>query len=980
MAQSSVPTTSSGSPDGGSAAGEPSLSTFLLTDIEGSTRLWEDRAGDMSAALATHDGLLRSAIQAAGGRVVKSTGDGMLAVFDDPIAGVIAALEAQRAVRDARWGSTGQLRVRMALHAGPAESRDGDFFGPALNRDARILAIGHGGQILLSAVTAVLARDRLPPEIELIDLGMHRLRDLDRPEQIYQLAVGDLPRDFPPLRSLNSRRTNLPGQLTSFVGRGKEVADVEALVERGRLVTLIGTGGTGKTRLMLAAAERLVGRFADGAWIAELAPLGEANQVIPEIARALGVPDAPGRPPFETVSEFLAAKELLLLLDNAEHLVDGVADVAERLLAVAPGLRILATSREGLRVSGELILQVPSLGCPVIREAATGSAAAPDPSAGLEAAAGTEAVQLFAERAAAVLPTFELTDRNIGAVAEICRRLDGIPLALELAAARVSAMSPEEIAARLGDRFRLLTGGRRTAVPRQQTLQALIDWSWGLLDEDDRRLLRRLSVFAGGWTARSAAHIVGDDAPISGDGSPALERLADADVPAVVDGLSRLIDRSLVVVDRGVTTRYRMLETIRQYARERLIESGEAVAVADRHFRFYSAFAETAASGLQGPAMGDWLDRLDADQDNLGVALEWSLEAQPESAVRMCDAMFQYWRLRVAAPDAEARMLRAVAVARDIAAGPPAPTSSQLALAGRFLGHVATIWGLTGRPGEAAPWAHEGLTMARSSGDRAAIIAAIGGEVYVTVFSGTGEDPTPLVQEGLALAEEEGDWDMIATSCAMFGAGLARVNGQAAEALAAKASAAASRAGSPFTIAIVALGLGRMLGALGRADEARQQLELAIDRLAELGDQRLILAARSELGHALRRAGRHDEAATHYRDVLGGWIRLGNRGAVANMLEQSAFLAIDRGNPLRAATLLGAAEAIREEAGSVMGLDEAFEYREFVARLGDREADGPADAAWRAGRALTYQEAVALVLDDTPSPQPASVEPPAADV
>jgi predicted ATPase/class 3 adenylate cyclase len=967
MARSLAPTTRSDSPDGGAAVGGSGLSTFLLTDIEGSTRLWEDRAGAMSAALATHDRLLRAAIQAAGGTVVKSTGDGMLAVFEDPIAGVISALEAQRAVRDASWGTTGQLRVRMALHAGSAESRDGDFFGPALNRDARILAIGHGGQILLSAVTAVLARDRLPPNVELIDLGLHRLRDLDRPEQIYQLAAEDLPRDFPPLRSLNSRRTNLPIQLTSFVGRGKEVAEVEALVERGRLVTLIGTGGTGKTRLMLAAAERLVARFGDGAWIAELAPLGEASQIIPEIARALGVPDAPGRPPVETVSDFLAAKELLLLLDNAEHLVDGVADVADRLLAVAPGLRILATSREALRVPGELILQVPSLGCPVIREGATRTETRSDPSAALDAASGTEAVQLFAERAAAVLPAFEVTDENVEAVAEICRRLDGIPLALELAAARVSAMSPEEIAARLGDRFRLLTGGRRTAVPRQQTLQALIDWSWGLLDEDDRQLLRRLSVFAGGWTARSAAHVVGDHAHVAGAGGPTHKQFDDDAVASVVDGLARLIDRSLVVVDRGATTRYRMLETIRQYARERLIESGEAAAVADRHFRFFSAFAETAAIGLRGPAMGDWLDRLDADQDNLGVALEWSLEALPEAAVRMCDALFQYWRLRVAGPDAEARMLRAIAVAREIAAGPPAPTSSQLALAGRFLGHVAMIWGLTGRPGEAAPWAHEGLAMARSSGDRSAIIAALQGEVYVTVFSGTGANPTPLVREGLALAEEDEDWDTVATSSAMFSAGMARVDVEAAEALAAQASAAASRAGSPFTIAIVALGLGRMLGALGRADEARQHLELAIDRLTELGDQRLILSARSELGHALRRAGRFDEAAALYRDVLGGWIRFGNRGAVANMLEQSAFLAVDRGDPSRAATLLGAAEAIREAAGAIMGLDEAFEYQAFVARLRAEAPDVPVEAAWQAGRALTYQQAVELMTADAPA-------------
>lgn len=937
-------------------------STFLITDIEGSTRLWEDQASAMSGALATHDRLLREAIESADGTVVKTMGDGMLAVFDDPLAGVAAALKAQRSLRDATWGSTGPLRVRMALHAGSAESRDGDFFGPAVNRDARILAIGHGGQVLLSATTAVIVRDRLPPGVELVDLGSHRLRDLDRPEQVYQVAAGDLPRDFPPLRSLSARRSNLPIQMTSFVGRAKEIADVEALVGRSRLVTLIGTGGTGKTRLMLQAAERLAGQFADGAWLAELAPLGDASQIITEIARALGVPDAPGRPPIVTVSDFLASKELLLLLDNAEHLVDGVADVTGRLLAVAPGLRILATSREALRVPGERILQVPSLACPVISERAVGPVDAMGRSVALDAASGTEAVQLFAERAAAVLPAFEVTEQNVAAVAEICRRLDGIPLALELAAARVSAMSPEEIAARLGDRFRLLTGGRRTAVPRQQTLQALIDWSWGLLDDEDRRLLRRLSVFAGGWTARAAAHIAGEQGSGKSDRGVPQAELDDGDVAAVVDGLTRLIDRSLVVVDRGATTRYRMLETIRQYARERLIESGEAAAVADWHFRFFGAFAETAAEGLTGPSMPDWLDRLDVELDNLGAALEWGLEAAPEAALRMCDAMFQYWRLRVAAPDSEARMLRAIDVARRIAAGPPEPTAAQLALVGQFLGHVAMIWGLTGRPAEAADWARDGLAFARASGDRSAVMIAIQGQVYVTVFSGVGADPQPLIDEGLALATETEDWDSLATGTAMASAGLAHVDLHAAEALAARADAAASRTGNPFTIAIVALGHGRMLGKIGRADEARVQLQRAIDRLTELGDQRIILSARSELGHALRRAGRYDEAATVYREVIRGWVRLGNRGAVAHMLEQSAFIAIDRGDATGAARLLGAAESIRESAHALMAIDERAEYQPLVERFRSQTPREAVDAAWQAGRAMTLPQAVELAV------------------
>jgi class 3 adenylate cyclase len=350
------------------------LSTFLFTDIEGSTRLWEEHSAAMGTALARHDRLLRESIEADGGTVIKTTGDGILAVFGDPVAGLDAALVGQRALRDTTWGETGPLRVRMALHAGSAESRDGDYFGPALNRVARILAIGHGGQVICSAIAADLARHGLPPSVDLVDLGSHRLRDMDRPEQIFQVVVPDLPRTFPPLRSLSTRRSNLPVPLTSFVGRERELAEVAELLLRHRLLTLIGTGGTGKTRLMLEAAGRLLDRHPDGVWLAELAPLGDPSQIPSEVARALGAPEVPGVPAMATVTAFLADKEVLLLLDNAEHLVDGVARLAERLLENAPRLRILTTSREALAVPGEAVLQVPSLSLPP-RESARGGTA-----------------------------------------------------------------------------------------------------------------------------------------------------------------------------------------------------------------------------------------------------------------------------------------------------------------------------------------------------------------------------------------------------------------------------------------------------------------------------------------------------------------------------------------------------------------------------------------------------------------------------
>jgi tetratricopeptide (TPR) repeat protein len=360
--------------------------------------------------------------------------------------------------------------------------------------------------------------------------------------------------------------------------------------------------------------------------------------------------------------------------------------------------------------------------------------------------------------------------------------------------------------------------------------------------------------------------------------------------------------------------------------------------------------------------MADWLDRLDVELENVSVAIEWGLEAAPEAALRMCDAMFLYWRLRIATPaDVEAWMLRAIEIARSMATGPPEPTPAQLGLAGRLLGHLAVLWGMTGRPADAASWARDGLAFARASGDRSAILVALQAQVYVTVFSGSEAEARPLSDEIFVLAREEEDWDTIAVASGMMAAGMARLDPRAAEPLAARAASVASRVRNPFTIAAVALGLGRMYAGMGRPEEARAQLQLAIDRLMELGDERLVLAARSELGHAFRRAGRFDEAEAVYREAIMGWLRLGNRGALANILEQSAFMAIDRGDMSGAARLLGAAEAIREIARAHMSIDESAEHRSFVERLRSLASEDVVSGAWRAGRILTLVEAVEFV-------------------
>ena len=927
---------------------DAALSTFLLTDIAGSTRLWEEHGDAMGGALATHDELLRLAITTNGGVVVKTMGDGMLAVFSDARAAVEAALSAQRGLRDIAWGPTGPLRVRMAIHSGTAESREGDFFGQALNRDARILAIGHGGQVLLSAAAAALTRERLPEGAELLDLGSHRLRDLDRPEQVFQLAAPDLPREFPVLRSLSTRRSNLPIPLTSFVGRQRELAEVSQLLERARLVTLIGTGGTGKTRLMIEVAGRVAPRFDDGVWLAELAPLADPGEVGPEIARALGVSELPGRPALDVVADFLASKDLLLVLDNAEHLIDGVARISERLLGSAPGLRILTTSREALAVPGEAVVQVASLSCPAALNHTTNPA--DGPATELESASATEAVALFTERAGAVLPSFVLTGANVAAVSEICRRLDGIPLAIELAAGRVAAMSPEEIAVGLGDRFRLLTGGRRTAVPRQQTLHALIDWSWDLLTDDDRRLLRRLSIFAGGWSAAAAARVAGE---------PGI----DDEVLGAVDGLTRLVDRSLVIVDRGSTTRYRMLETIRQYAREQLVTSGEAAAVARRHLGFFAAMAEAAAPDLRGPAMVDWLDRLDAEIENLGAALEWGLEAEPDLAVRMAVSLLDYWIARVPSPDNDARIVAAVAAARALLAGPPEPTREQRISVTRLLGRAARKWSLSGRSDVAIGWAEEAVRLAKTIDDPQAMIDATLGYTTARIFTGARGDIEGWLREVIAQASAIGDWFSIAFATSGVAVSLGSFDMVDVEELMTLGAEAAHRSGNPHVIALTAMGQGNLLARNGRLDEARERLQEAIDRFSELGDEWLASACRSEIAHVTRRSGDLAGALALYRVTLPGWVRSGNRGAVAHQIESVAFIQIQRGLSTDAGRLLGAAAAVREIAHSPMIRAEQMEHDGWLDRL--RDSGGPAvDAAIEAGRRLSMNEAVALAIRD----------------
>ncbi len=945
--------------------------TFLFTDIEGSTRLWEDQRDAMAPALEAHDRLLASAVGHAGGIVVKTTGDGLLAVFDAVDAAIGAALEGQRALAAHDWGATGLLRVRMAIHTGVAQRRDDDYFGPVLNRVARLLAIGHGGQVLVSGVSRTLLGDAPPDAYELVDRGEHRLRDLDRPERVFEVQAAGLAREFPALRSLDARLTNLPVQLTSFVGRERELSEASELLADHRVVTLAGVGGTGKTRLMLQVAAEVVDRYRDGAWLVELAPLVDPALVEREVGRALGVRESPGQPALEALLDFLRFKQLLVALDNCEHVIAAAADLVEAIVSHCPGVSILATSREALALAGEAVLPVPSLGLPEgSPHAGDGARDADD--LRLERIAASESVRLFVDRAAASVPGFSVTATNAAAIVEICRRLDGIPLALELAAARTNVLSVQDIATRLGDRFRLLTGGRRTAAPRQQTLQATIDWSWDLLAAPDRLLLQRLAVFAGGWTLEAAA-AVGSLA--DGDAGRA-DRALDA-----LDGLGRLVDRSLVVVDRGAHARYRMLETIRQYAMAHLVASGEVGRVRDAHLAFFQALILEAESGLHGPDMVDWLARLDADADNLRAALEWAFEDDVEAALRLCVSLMSYWYQRSAGSESVDWLGRALAAVRELPTLDSSVDPARTALVARVLAAAAvasTMWATN----DVAPaWAEESLVLARETDDLLAQCDALTALVdtrrhytaYITTtFDGDVTGIRELGDELIELATRQGEWWRVSRAHAVLALYEAHTDPAAAEVHVAKALEAMRRSADPYEFASVAFVRGLVASDQRRWSDAHQWFTEGQQRSRDLGDRRFELMCQSELAHVARRTGSLDESEAIYRETIGAWRHMGNRGAIAHQLESFAFLALARGERPRAAHLFGAAESLREAAGAHMLPVEREEYEAAVAQM-RLDADGPAlDRAWAEGRQLGAEAAVefAVALDETKHSQP----------
>ncbi len=659
--------------------------TFLFSDIEGSTERWERDPAAMAAALARHNELLRHAIESHHGYVFKTIGDAFCAAFARVADATAAALRSQFALLAEDFSAVGGVRVRIALHTGQADEQGGDYVGPTLNRVARLMAIGHGGQILISGSAAALLQDALPRGSALRDLGAQRLKDLARPERVYQLTAADLLDDFPPLRSLDYLPNNLPQTLTSFVGRSKTVAEIKALLGEHRLVTLAGTGGAGKTRCAIQVAAELLDRFFDGTWVVELAPISDPALVAPTIAHVLRVQEVRGEDLLVTLATYLEQRRLLLVLDNCEHLVDEARRVTAEILRSSAGVSVLATSREPLGIPGERAFQLSSL----------------EPS---------DALSLFAERARSADSQFELTDANSPFVAEICRRLDGIPLALELAAARIRLLSPQQLTQRLDERFRVLVGGDKSGFARHQTLRATIDWSFELLDERARAIFRKLAIFAGGWTLEAAAAVCA----------------SECDEWETMETLSSLVDKSLVVVESvDEDRRYDMLVSIREYARERLGDAHEIETTADRHARFYAEFVRALAPLAADLEDEEWRRRFAPDLDNVRAAIDWSVVANHAPEVGLALLADIAWPELIASPREalrwfEAGLAREDAIPNDL-------------VHARLLRRALVLQWLTGHPAtERERLALRAVEIARAAGDDDEMARAFGnlGAIY----------------------------------------------------------------------------------------------------------------------------------------------------------------------------------------------------------------------------------------------------------
>ena len=830
--------------------------------------------------LTRHREILQGSIQTHNGYVFQVVGDSFSAAFHFASDALHAALHAQQHLHHEDWTSA-PIKVRMGIHTGAAQVADdpnieGPYSGYAtLAMTQRIMSAAHGGQILISQSTYELTRDALAAKSQFIDMGEHHLKSILRPVRLYQLSAAGLPSNFPPLKTLDYLPHNLPEQLTSFIGREKEIDEIKNLLHSARLVTLTGSGGTGKTRLSQEVGAQELINFPHGVWLIELASLTDPSQIIAAMAQVFGLQELPFNPLVNIVTDYLRDKKCLLILDNCERLIGACAHLTNDLLHhYCTGLKILASSRETLGIAGEVAYHVPSL-------------------------EDSESTQLFLDRARAVNPNFRLTEAKASSIPQICSRLDGIPLAIELAAARVKLLSSDQIAARLDDRFRLLVGGSRTALPRQQTLRALIDWSYDLLSEEEKQLLQFAAVFVGGWTLE------------------ALEAVAED--PNTMEHLEQLVNKSLVATEeRENEMRYFMLETIRQYAREKLFAAKQASAARDRHFFYFNGLSETSWDAFRSSNVLPLLTRIDDEIENFRAALQWGLENHTDENVRLA-ANF-------------------------------CVTSTMLSLPAEGVGIVMEAV----KRAKALPPIEGEIDLYRKQ--------LMARALFVQSMVGLGVGNFPIVidalHEAIAISRAIGDKQMLGSSLSTYYTASTFIDLPGAE-------EAAQEALTIFTEEVNdVFGLGMDERMRGNYDSARKVFEEGRDAFLRVHSKYFVQVMNSELGHLERQQGNLTEAKWMYRETIKGWQDLGNRAAVAHQLECFGFLAIAEEEPGVAATLFGAAEALREKIQAPMTDYERAEYDQAFAQIQSMLEEADFNARWAEGRSMAMVQAIDYAVEE----------------
>jgi predicted ATPase/class 3 adenylate cyclase len=904
--------------------------TFLFTDIEGSTVLLR-RVGDgvYAQLLADHHSIIRSGLAAHSGREVDTQGDAFFAVFSSPKACVAAVTEIQRALQAHGWPAGEHVRVRMGVHTGEAAATVTGLVGVDVHRAARVAALAYGSQVLLSETAAALVRDSLPQGAALRDLGVHRLKDLGRPEKIFQLSVTGLRAEFPPLRSLGNPalQNNLPAQLGTFIGRDRELSEVRALVESGRLVTLTGAGGAGKTRLSLQVAAELLDGSGDGAWLVELAALSGEDDVASAICETLGIAWQPGRPALEMLLDALAPQDVLIVLDNCEHLISACAKTADAILRRCPRVHLVATSREPLGISGESIYRVPSLSL-------SGSGEGPF------AAASSDAVALLAERAKEHGIGLSLDGQNGPLAVAICRRLDGMPLAIELAAARLRSLSLRALHDRLDQRFGLLTGGSRTALARQQTLRATVDWSYSLLNGTEQVLLRRLSVFPESFDLDAAEGVCG---------------FGDMSAFEVIDLLGSLVDKSLVVAEpAGGALRYRLLETIRQFAAERLAEAGddETAAVAAAHCQHFLTAAEAAAPHLTGPEQGSWFARLDADLASLRRAAGHAASYPDGTAriLRFGTALRRYWMVRARFEEA-LRLLVPVLGQPDARADPELFGKALTTAA--LLAQIHDIT-MARRLGEQA------VAFARTCADDRLLVDSLAAQCCFYAFAGEPEPGLPLAEEAVQRARQLGDdvllgWSLMGYLLLSDLIGLAGSGELFGEAI-----ACTQRSGDQFVAGLLHNNAGSHALRAGDIIAARAHLERAAQAMQEVGGHSRFVSI--NLGWVLRQEGDPPGTRAIFEATLRASRHSGDRAGLAYTSLGLACVAGDLADWSRAANLHGIAQALLERTGEPWQEPEAGYRLDSLGKVRTSLGEEQFERAYASGMALSLDQALDLAL------------------